>query len=274
MAADRPPAGGARGAARGRRPGGRTAEPGRFGRPREPARDLHRRLQRPGRRRASTASKWNYETGDNVNNHEREWYTSGTANAALDGNGHLVITAKKENAATHCWYGAVRVHLGPADHLRQVHRAVRPRRGAHEDPARPGHVARVLDARQQHRQRRLAQLRRDRHHGERRLRAEHRARHHPRPRLLRLRRHRRRLQRAGLRRRLPHLRGRLVAEQDHLVGRRQRLRDPHAGRRQRQPVGVQPPLLHHSQPRRRRLLARRPGRQHPSRSSSSSTTCT
>ncbi|EWM16741.1 family 16 glycosylhydrolase, partial [Kutzneria sp. 744] len=51
--------------------------------------------------------KWHFETGDNVNNHEREWYTSGTDNAALDGNGNLVITAKKENPGNYqCWYGS------------------------------------------------------------------------------------------------------------------------------------------------------------------------
>ncbi|WP_432848039.1 ricin-type beta-trefoil lectin domain protein [Amycolatopsis sp. CA-161197] len=51
-------------------------------------------------------SKWNYETGDNVNNHERQYYTSGTNNAALDGQGHLVITAKRENPGNYnCWYG-------------------------------------------------------------------------------------------------------------------------------------------------------------------------
>jgi beta-glucanase (GH16 family) len=50
-------------------------------------------------------SKWGHETGDNVNNHERQWYTDGTANAALDGQGHLVITAKKENSGNNCWYG-------------------------------------------------------------------------------------------------------------------------------------------------------------------------
>ncbi|REH51954.1 glycoside hydrolase family 16 protein [Kutzneria buriramensis] len=51
-------------------------------------------------------SKWHFETGDNVNNHEREWYTSGTDNAALDGQGNLVITAKKENPGNYqCWYG-------------------------------------------------------------------------------------------------------------------------------------------------------------------------
>ena len=52
------------------------------------------------------SSRWSLETGDNVNNHERQYYTSGTNNAALDGQGHLVITAKKENPANYqCWYG-------------------------------------------------------------------------------------------------------------------------------------------------------------------------
>src|ERR1700712_4175813 len=42
---------------------------------------------------AVDGSKWQLETGDNVNNHERQYYTSGTNNAQLDGQGHLVITA-------------------------------------------------------------------------------------------------------------------------------------------------------------------------------------
>ncbi|MCO5973962.1 ricin-type beta-trefoil lectin domain protein [Actinoallomurus soli] len=55
---------------------------------------------------AVDASKWHPETGDNVNNHEREYYTSGTHNAALDGQGHLVITARKDNPGNYtCWYG-------------------------------------------------------------------------------------------------------------------------------------------------------------------------
>jgi beta-glucanase (GH16 family) len=55
---------------------------------------------------AVDGSKWQTETGDNVNNHERQYYTSGTNNAALDGQGHLVITARKENPANYqCWYG-------------------------------------------------------------------------------------------------------------------------------------------------------------------------
>ncbi|MFB7496193.1 RICIN domain-containing protein [Streptomyces sp. NPDC056161] len=55
---------------------------------------------------AADSSKWQIETGDNVNNHERQYYTSGNNNAALDGQGHLVITAKRENPANYqCWYG-------------------------------------------------------------------------------------------------------------------------------------------------------------------------
>ncbi|MGC4945575.1 lectin [Streptomyces sp. DT224] len=55
---------------------------------------------------AVDGGKWQIETGDNVNNHERQYYTSGNKNAALDGQGHLVITARKENPANYqCWYG-------------------------------------------------------------------------------------------------------------------------------------------------------------------------
>ncbi|MFF9410210.1 lectin [Streptomyces anandii] len=51
-------------------------------------------------------AKWQTETGDNVNNHERQYYTAGNRNAALDGQGHLVITARHENPANYqCWYG-------------------------------------------------------------------------------------------------------------------------------------------------------------------------
>lgn len=56
---------------------------------------------------APDASKWVHEIGDNGgNNHELEYYTDSTSNAALDGNGDLVITARQENPAGYtCWYG-------------------------------------------------------------------------------------------------------------------------------------------------------------------------
>ncbi|MEV1009275.1 lectin [Streptomyces sp. NPDC049881] len=55
---------------------------------------------------AVNGSRWQLETGDNVNNHERQWYTGGNSNAALDGQGNLVITARRENPGNYqCWYG-------------------------------------------------------------------------------------------------------------------------------------------------------------------------
>ncbi|MFE4454907.1 lectin [Streptomyces sp. NPDC056796] len=55
---------------------------------------------------AVDGGKWQIETGDNVNNHERQYYTAGNRNAVLDGQGHLVITARKENPGNYqCWYG-------------------------------------------------------------------------------------------------------------------------------------------------------------------------
>jgi beta-glucanase (GH16 family) len=53
-------------------------------------------------------SKWKFDIGGNgFGNNEREYYTNSTSNAALDGQGHLVITARKENPAGYnCWYGS------------------------------------------------------------------------------------------------------------------------------------------------------------------------
>ncbi|MFF5563227.1 family 16 glycosylhydrolase [Streptomyces sp. NPDC012623] len=55
---------------------------------------------------AVDGGKWQLETGDNISNHEGQYYTSGTSNAALDGQGNLVITARRENPNNYqCWYG-------------------------------------------------------------------------------------------------------------------------------------------------------------------------
>jgi beta-glucanase (GH16 family) len=52
------------------------------------------------------SGRWQTETGDNPSNAEHQYYTSGTANAALDGQGNLVITARAGNPANYqCWYG-------------------------------------------------------------------------------------------------------------------------------------------------------------------------
>ncbi|WP_354637955.1 ricin-type beta-trefoil lectin domain protein [Kitasatospora camelliae] len=56
---------------------------------------------------APDAGKWTLETGGSgFGNHELQYYTGGSSNAALDGQGHLVITAKRNtNANLSCWYG-------------------------------------------------------------------------------------------------------------------------------------------------------------------------
>jgi beta-glucanase (GH16 family) len=56
------------------------------------------------------STKWVFETGNGSNgwgNHELEYYTSSTRNAAMDGAGDLVITAIKETLAPkyRCWNG-------------------------------------------------------------------------------------------------------------------------------------------------------------------------
>ncbi|MDT5295548.1 MAG: hypothetical protein QOJ76_2428 [Acidobacteriota bacterium] len=56
-------------------------------------------------------TKWVFEVGNGSNgwgNHELEYYTDSTKNAAMDGAGNLVITAGKETLAPkyRCWSGA------------------------------------------------------------------------------------------------------------------------------------------------------------------------
>ena len=56
-------------------------------------------------------AKWVADTGGNgFGNQEREFYTTRAENIALDGNGHLVITARAEppSSAYQCWYGSCR----------------------------------------------------------------------------------------------------------------------------------------------------------------------
>ncbi|WP_407916893.1 family 16 glycosylhydrolase [Kitasatospora sp. NE20-6] len=52
-------------------------------------------------------AKWTLETGGSgFGNHELEYYTNSTNNAALDGQGNLVITARKNtDTGLSCWYG-------------------------------------------------------------------------------------------------------------------------------------------------------------------------
>jgi beta-glucanase (GH16 family) len=53
------------------------------------------------------SSKWKYDIGGSGwGNNEQQYYTSSTSNSAHDGNGNLVITARRENPANYqCHYG-------------------------------------------------------------------------------------------------------------------------------------------------------------------------
>jgi beta-glucanase (GH16 family) len=55
------------------------------------------------------ATKWSFDTGGSGwGNQELQFYNSGTTNVAKDGQGHLVITARKTpttGTAPQCWYG-------------------------------------------------------------------------------------------------------------------------------------------------------------------------
>ncbi|WP_457028646.1 ricin-type beta-trefoil lectin domain protein [Kitasatospora sp. P5_F3] len=56
---------------------------------------------------AVDSAKWTLETGGSGNgNHELQYYTPGAQNAALDGQGNLVITARRNtDSGLACWYG-------------------------------------------------------------------------------------------------------------------------------------------------------------------------
>ncbi|MET9223522.1 family 16 glycosylhydrolase [Streptomyces sp. NPDC003300] len=56
---------------------------------------------------APDPAKWTHEKGGSGNgNNELQYYTDSTSNAALDGDGHLVITARpNSDTGLSCWYG-------------------------------------------------------------------------------------------------------------------------------------------------------------------------
>ena len=83
-------------------------------------------------------AKWTQETGNGgwCTNHEREYYTPGTANAVMLG-GSLVITATTAGRlAAAMPVRHVRIHVGADEHVRQVRAAVRTLRGAHPESPR------------------------------------------------------------------------------------------------------------------------------------------
>jgi beta-glucanase (GH16 family) len=59
-------------------------------------------------------SKWGFDTGGSgFGNNELEYYTNSTNNVSTDGQGHLAITARKQNPANYqCWYGTCQYTSG------------------------------------------------------------------------------------------------------------------------------------------------------------------
>ena len=87
-------------------------------------------------------SIWTTELGDGtiigaprLGNDELEYYTSSPLNASTDGAGHLVLTTRKTDPGTTltCYYGPMRLHLGPARHGEEGGVRLRPDRVA--DPS-------------------------------------------------------------------------------------------------------------------------------------------
>jgi beta-glucanase (GH16 family) len=59
------------------------------------------------------SSKWNFDTGGSGwGNNELQYYNSGTANVAMDGQGHLIITARKGSGGRTCWNGTCQFTSG------------------------------------------------------------------------------------------------------------------------------------------------------------------
>ncbi|GGN73451.1 hydrolase [Actinoplanes lobatus] len=63
---------------------------------------------------AIDGSKWNFDVGGGgFGNSELQYYTNSTGNVRQDGQGHLAITARKENPANYqCWYGTCQYTSG------------------------------------------------------------------------------------------------------------------------------------------------------------------
>ncbi len=169
------------------------------------------------------ASKWSFDVGGSGwGNQELEYDTARPENVALDGAGHLAITARSE-AYMGKSYTSGRINtLGTFTHAFGRFEA------RMQLPAGQGMWPAfwLLGNNQPHGG--LAGLRRDRHHREPRAGAQHGARHRARPRLLGRRRHHRDAHRGGRAAvgRLPRLRHRVDRQSDRVFRRRQRPTSP------------------------------------------------
>ena len=107
------------------------------------------------------AAIWTHEVGGGGwGDRQRQIYTDDTGNAALDGAGHLAITARRES-------DGVTITSARLDDERSLCREVRQGRGVQQDARRLRDLAGVLDAGHRHRSGGLAGLRRDRCDGAR-----------------------------------------------------------------------------------------------------------
>ena len=130
--------------------------------------------------------------GHGWGNQELQYYTDGSANAALDGAGNLAITVRRTDPQLRdrrfggCPYTSAR--LVTKDRVSFTYGLVQARIRL---PPGTRDLARLLDARARHRSGRLAAVWRDRRHGDLRQGPDSRPRDSPRPGLRRRRRHHR-----------------------------------------------------------------------------------
>ena len=165
---------------------------------------------------APDSAVWNYDTGaGGWGNAELQNYTTSRNNSALDGQGNLVITARREGDGS---YTSARLQSNDKVEVKygRVEARIQIPRGQGIWPAfwmLGGDFP----------QNAWPSSRRDRHHGERRQGTAPHLRHRARPRLLGRQRHHRRVPAPAelvVRRRVPHLRRGLEARLDHVVRRR------------------------------------------------------
>ena len=164
--------------------------------------------------------------------------------------GNLVITARVGRTRARLLLRTMQVHLGPIADGGSVRADLWADRGQDQGPHRGGSVARILDAGHEHRDGRLAQLRRDRHHGERRPPARAALRNAPWPGVFGIQWIRQDDRPAGARRRrLPRVRRRLAGGPHRLDRGWDGLQHRDTGRCRAERLGLQPPVLPVVEPR-------------------------
>ena len=107
-------------------------------------------------------TKWSYETGGGGwGNGEREYYTSGTANAVIQGGQPRHHGDDGGSLAIQVLVRHLRIYERPHQYLGHFSQQYGRIEASIQIPIRTGRLAGFLDARRQHRQRRMAEVRRD-----------------------------------------------------------------------------------------------------------------